>query len=272
MQTKATCVTLVTTVHEPKDELLVFAKSELPVLKSIYGEIMAVCSRETSPHILDLLETEGVLIHTHLEESPGVQGMGKVRLLAIRAGIGTRCSHLHLCDFDRVLHWAKFYAGELRFVVQLIKAYDFLVLGRTARALNTHPKAQLEPETLVNEAFALLSSMQWDICTSSRGLSRAAAEILLEYAREKSCGADAEWPLILQRFPQMGLGYYEVEGLEFETLDRLTTELRKVGDEWHWKAEIENSVEAWSYRVRLASLSIQACIKASQDNYIVIKD
>ena len=210
-------------------------------------------------------------MHAYLEESPGVQGMGRVLLLAIRAGLGTEFVHLHLCDFDRVLHWSKFLSAELHNVVQVIKAYDFLVLGRTSRAMKTHPRAQLEPETLVNEVFFLLSGMQWDICTSSRGLSRGTTEILLQYAREESCGADAEWPQILRRFPQMRLGYYEAEGLEFETLDRLGAELQKVGDDGRLKAEIDNSAEAWSYRVRLASLSVQACIRASQDNYIVTK-
>ncbi len=94
----------------------------------------------------------------------------------------------------------------------------------------------------------------------------------MQYAREESCGADAEWPQILRKFPQLMLGYYEAEGLEFETLDRLEAQVQTVRDEVHWKAEVDDLVEAWSYRVRLASLSVQACIRASQDNYIMIKE
>ena len=38
-------------------------------------------------------------------------------------------------------------------------------------------------------------------------------------------GVDAEWPLIMNRFPELRLGYILCEGLEFEMADRYQKEI-----------------------------------------------
>ncbi len=53
-------------------------------------------------------------------------------MIVIRLGLTSGHDHLHLCDFDHLLHWAAHYPDELRQVIGEITDYDLLILGHTA--------------------------------------------------------------------------------------------------------------------------------------------
>ena len=78
-----------------------------------------------------------------------------------------------------------------------VPGHDFLVLVRTRRAMDTHPRNQTETEALANKAFSLILGRDMDITAASRGISRDAAETILRYSRGRFFDSDAEWPIIL---------------------------------------------------------------------------
>lgn len=116
--------------------------------------------------------------------------------------------------------------------------YDLLILGRTERAWGTHCRYQGETERLFNRVIALVAGKEWDTGAGARGVSRRAAESLLELAQEPTVGPDAEWPLLLTRDEGYLLGHRLCEGLEFETADCFRPEIEAVGGHGAWQAHI----------------------------------
>jgi hypothetical protein len=263
-------VTLTVTLHQPDERLVELAAAQLPVLAQRYAAIAAYCSSETHPAILDLLRRQAVHVVVDTGRSAGIYRIGVVRRAALRAGLRTKTSHLHMCDFDRALHWAACHLGELEDLIAGLPQYDLLVLGRTARAWATHPPYQRETEPLFNRVFALATGQAWDIGAGSRGLSRRAGEALLRRSRERTVGVDAEWPLLLmdraQQPPDAGrdgywLGYRACEGLEFETADRFGPEIEAAGGYQAWEEKVSADPKRWAFRLEVARLIAEAVIR-----------
>jgi hypothetical protein len=258
-------VALATTIHQPDDRLAGLIKSHLPALARRYIAVVAYCSRDTHRAVLDLLRRHGATVEVDDEGPAGIQFIGRVRRRTIRAGLGAGTSHLQMCDFDRILHWAADYPQELDAIVAEIANYDLLVLGRTARAWTTYPPYQAETEPLFNHVFYLATGLAWDIGAGSRGLSRRAAEFLLSISQEQTVGVDAEWPLLLLKqsrtaAPEDGyrLGYRACEGLEFETADRFGAEIEAAGGYEAWVHQMSADPARWAFRLQIAHLIAKA--------------
>jgi hypothetical protein len=254
-------VTLAMTVHQPDERLVELVRAQLPALASSYSAMVARCSRETHPAILQLLHQHGVAVQVAGTESAGIHGIGLVRRETIRAGLLAGTSHLQMCDFDRAIHWVAHYPRELMSVVSDIPNYDLLVLGRTARAWSTHPAYQAETEPLFNKVFALVTGLSWDIGAGSRGLSSRAARALLELSQELTVGIDAEWPLLLLNRPGFRLGHRPCEGLEFETADRFGPEIEAAGGYAAWEAAQNADPRRWALRLEVALLIAKAAMR-----------
>ncbi|GAH06017.1 unnamed protein product, partial [marine sediment metagenome] len=54
-------------------------------------------------------------------------------------------------DFDRLIHWINAYPNELTNTLKENSDVDYLHIGRTKRAFNSHPLTQKETEIMVNE-------------------------------------------------------------------------------------------------------------------------
>jgi len=211
--------------------------------------------------MLALLRDSEVTVHREHQQPANLGGIGRVRRRALRLGLTAGCDHLHLCDFDRILHWAAHYPDELREVVSEIVHYDLLIMGRTERAFATHPSYQIETERLANRVFSMFYGQERDITSGSRGLSRRAAERLLIHSREEGVGVDAEWPLIVSRFPDLRSGYILCEGLEFETADRCQGEIAQAGGLERWLEAQSARPELWVHRLRVACEIAEAALR-----------
>jgi hypothetical protein len=253
-------VTLAVTVHEPEDRLADLVEAQLPALATLYAALTAFCSRQTHPAILYLLRQHDVRVEIDDGEPSGIYNIGDVRRETIRGGLKAGTSHLQMCDFDRAIHWASRYPDELETVIAEIAHYDFLVLGRTARAWSTHPPYQAETEPLFNKVFGLVTGLPWDVGAGSRGLSRQAAETLLVHSQELTVGVDAEWPLLLLRRQDHRVGYRACEGLEFETADRFGPEVRAAGDYGAWESRMSADPRHWVFRLRVALMIAEAAV------------
>jgi hypothetical protein len=223
--------------------------------------VSAFCSQETRPQILDQMRREGAIVVVDSAPSTGIGRMGDVRRQTLRTGLRAGAAHLHLCDFDRALHWIAHYPEELDTVIAAIPNYDLLVLGRTERAWATYPGYQAETEPLFNRVFALVTGLPWDVGAGSRGLSRRAAQILLESSREPTVGVDAEWPLLLVSRDGLRVGHRACEGLEFETADRFGPEIESAGGYAAWQAQMDADPERWVFRLRLALMIAESALE-----------
>ncbi len=252
---------LVVTAHEPDGRLLDLAKAQLPALVTRYASMAAFCSGSTHPAMLDLLREHGARVQVDRQPTAGIDTIGAVRRKTLRAGLQAGTSHLHMCDFDRALHWVAHYPHELGVVIADIPDYDLLVLGRTNRAWATHPPFQSETEPLFNKVFALVSGLSWDVGAGSRGFSRRAAERLLVSSREQTVGIDAEWPLLLLSQDGFQVGHRACDGLEFETADRFGPEIESAGSYEAWQAQVSADPTRWAFRLRVALLIAEAAIR-----------
>jgi hypothetical protein len=254
-------VALAVTVHEPGGRLANMMRAQLPSLMERYSAVTAWCSQATHPTVSGLLRDHGVAIQIDGKEPSGIEGIGRVRRDAIGFGLLANASHLQMCDFDRALHWVAHYPGELDGVIADIPRYDLLVLGRTQRAWDSHPAYQVETESLFNHVFALVTGLPWDVGAGSRGLSRRAAETLLEASKEETVGTDAEWPLLLLNQQDFSVGYRHCEGLEFETADRFGPEIEAAGGYEAWEAGMSADPGRWVFRMRLSLMIAEAIVR-----------
>jgi hypothetical protein len=254
-------VALVVTVHQPDERLAGMAGATLPALVARYARMTAFCSGGTHPAILGLLRDHGATVEVDSASTAGIEHIGEVRRKMLRAGLRAGTSHLQTCDFDRALHWAVHYPGELEAVIADIPNYDLLVLGRTDRAWATYPPYQAETEPLFNKVFALVTGQPWDVGAGSRGLSRRAAEILLELSREQTIGIDAEWPLLLLERDSLCVGFRACEGLEFETADRFGPQIEAAGGYAAWEAQVSADPARWTFRLKIALLIAEASVR-----------
>ncbi len=233
------------------------ARRVVPRLREIYAGIFVLLTPRTGPRTAALFEELGVRCDRERAQA-GIATLGLVRLETIRR-VAQRDAWIHLCDWDRILHWAEAYPDELRDVADAITRHDFLILGRTQRAWLTHPRVQRDTEGIVNHAFGLAFGQPLDITAASRGLSPRARESLLALpAPEPSIGCDGAWPLHLARNPDLVIGYAATEGLEWETPDRYADEIAAAGGLDAWIAAFDADPARWEFRLELALHEVAA--------------
>ncbi len=194
--------------------------------------------------------------------------IGRLRRQSVEQALrDTSNSHIIYCDADRVLHWAEFYPAELQTISEAVRRFDFTVLGRTPRAFESHPHTQRDTETIINRLFGQISGFSWnDVTSGARGLSRAAAEMIVAHVEDDELSTDVSWPLYLQQHgarsarSAWSLGYLETEGLEFETADRFGDEIAVAGGLAAWIDRLENDPQEWVFRFDLARIEIEAML------------
>jgi hypothetical protein len=164
------------------------------------------------------------------------------------------------CDGDRVLHWADRYPEELAQVTNRLSERDFTVLGRTDRAFNSHPRVQRDPETIINHVFQMVSGKSWDVAAGARGLSRLAAEVILDGCFDERLSTDVSWPLFLRSLGGFSFGYVATEGLEFETPDRYGEEIEAAGGRSAWLEQFDSDLHQWVHRLDMACNHVAAMI------------
>jgi hypothetical protein len=257
-------IALTATHHDPQGLLAEQTTRVLPLLRELYGHITVVLTSSTSPHIQSLLRAAQISLshgETALPETLAYLGWRRRKALELALGHAPTATHLHLCDFDRILHWATYYPDELRALLDTISHSDFTVLGRTARAFASHPRVQRDTEAIINHAFSLASGLSWDVTAASRGLSRRAAERIVAGCQDDTIGNDCSWPLFLQQQGDLKLQYVQTEGLEFETLDRCSPEeLEALGGPTGWLERMDHDPAHWRQRLEIAHIEVASIV------------
>jgi hypothetical protein len=259
-------VALVATLHDPESRLAPLAEPFISGWVARFREVVILTSPEGSGATGGLLTRHGARVVEDTQPQ-GVSQLGRVRLRALQAAAQGHHPYYFLVDFDRLIHWERHYPDELRRVEQAIPGYDFLTLGRTRRAFETHPAVQRYTERCANEGFAASFGDPLDVTAGARGLSLKAVRLLAQHSRCEGFGVDAEWPVLCRRW-RLRLGYFAAEGLEFETADRFAPEIERLGYETWLDLHI-NTPRAWEERLRFAHEITRAAREATERDLVL---
>jgi hypothetical protein len=249
---------LVATLHDPRGVALTLLERDLePVVTALgtYPLVVVATTTATDARVATRLEQLGAHV------VPGGQaGEGRRSALTV-AGADQPVSFS--CDFDRWLHWARFWPDELAALPARVARLGsrkrippwYVCLGRTARAFATHPDAQRLPETATNRALSAAAGRLLDAVAGAAWITPEAAEIILASSHEPTAATDLEWPaLILRRDPSRLRGL-RCEGLEWETPDFHAAEIEAVGGLAAWTRATFDTPTMWAARLRLAAAS-----------------
>jgi hypothetical protein len=255
---------LAVTHHDVEGRMLDQARRVLPRLAAHYAGIAVQATTKSEPRGLALLRAHASDLRVEPPDGrEGLMSVGKARREVVAQALAMGADYVHLCDYDRALHWAEFHNDELAQVVAQLPAHDFTVLGRTERAFNSHPRVQRDTERIINALFAASFGQAWDVTAASRGVSRAAAGWLARHSDDDTIGNDCSWPLLLRRSP-LSLGYLATEGLEFETADRFDDAIAAAGGRAQWMDQLDADPRAWAMRLELARIEAESIARATE--------
>lgn len=253
---------LAATHHDPDGRLVAQTRRVLPALAAAVDAAVVLLTAQTVPEGEAAIELAGASAVRSAPDLPvGHLHLGLWRRSALAAAVASHpeADLFLFCDLDRALHWAEFFPDELRAALVFAASHDCTVFGRTPRAFATHPRAQRDTEALANHGFALAAGLPWDMMTAARGLSRAAARLVVDSCRDDTVGSDCSWPLICRR-AGLRLAYLETEGMEFETLDRFGDQIADLGGPQAWLDRFDADPRQWASRLELARAEVESAI------------
>lgn len=245
---------LAVTVHDPEGRILVNSKY-LPIISKLYLVMVAAVTKATAPKTVKLLKHYGFKILP----SPDNE-IGSSRRNAIRETLANgEVSWVHYADLDRLLHWAKSYPKELQKIVSCPPQNDYVAIGRTKRAWQTHPKIMIEMEKLENnQAKNFFNLKAADFTAGSCLISAKAALVILKYSVQLTNATDLEWPAIVAHYMGTFPSCVLTEGMEFETADYYKEDIQRAGSLDNWIRSVYDNPGQISARQILADDSINA--------------
>lgn len=237
---------LVTVIHDPKGKTIELFRKRKNQIELLYPECFITISHQTSQELKELLGESGFFT----KFIPKL-GAAHARREAIKWGLTGSSQHFHYCDFDRLLTWADRHYDELKDQSKTRHSSDYLILGRTERAFQTHPFAWKETEKLTNQIFSMEFGKRVDITTGSCLFSRASAQCIIQHSSAKV--TDTEWPMIIHRMAKGKVGYREVEGLEYH-------------EEVNGVNRVLSDSEEWLGRLKLSLLLSEIAVKTGKNS------
>ncbi|NMC36599.1 hypothetical protein GYA49_06170 [Candidatus Beckwithbacteria bacterium] len=205
----------VSTFHDPVgDTSTVFLQKHAETIKSLFPDIAIAVTDATNSNLLNLLD------HLKIPYQKTLTGKGSLsRRRALETGLQSQAQTFFHIDLDRLLFWLDQYPQELEKVLQQCKNLNnqFLVIGRTVKAWQSHPIWQQEPEALTNQAISRELGVKLDVTAGCYAFDRTIAQIITQTAQgEASCVSDIEWVMIAKHIGAQILSI-KVDGLSYET-------------------------------------------------------
>lgn len=238
---------LATSIADRKGELYQKLTQILPGLLTRFDSFSAQVTEETDPDVLALLRR----YHAAVDQLPanfdhiGMHRRRAVELaLASSGGQGT----ILYIDADHLLRWFEMDVAELDRVLNLLPDHDCSVIGRGPISFAALPARLRETERLVNHIFTLTTELSWDTLMAARGLSIAAATLVVSQSQVQTAGNDVDWPLLCMKHG-LSMNYLEAEGLPYQTNRVYAAD---IDDE-----EDEDPV-AWALRIKVAHQQVEA--------------
>lgn len=234
---------LAATVHDPHGHFLAGVRRLAEPLREVFHGIGVLATTATSNAVVTFLEDElGAAVG---RAQPAAERIGTHRREAVRLATTFEPSVVLHADLDHALRWIEADRAELqRHLAE--KPADFVVIGRTERAMNACPRRLRDTEAIVNHIYRLATGRDWDLMFATRLLSPKAAAVIVEHGTEDSIANDVEWPFVAERMG-LSVAYREAHGLSY----RITADFDADTDHH------DDDPLAWVTRVELAYLHAQ---------------
>ncbi|MEQ7125294.1 hypothetical protein ABN034_12305 [Actinopolymorpha sp. B11F2] len=144
-------------------------------------------------------------------------------------------------DLDNALRWIEADRIEVERHLEELPA-DFVVIGRTDRAMNACPRRLRDTEAIVNHIYQLATGRTWDLMFAVRAMSPEAASVVVEHGSEDTIANDVEWPLIVEQ-GGLGVAYRDADGLSYRIRQDFDADADDHDDDpiqWVARVEIAN--------------------------------
>jgi hypothetical protein len=198
--------TLLTITHDPQGRQLPHFS---PELFSLFDRSFIVVTKDTNPKLITKL-AQHCIIDTRPQE-----GMCQARRDVVKLAWehNPEVEQYFYCDFDRLLFWWHTYPDELRKVVDMKS--QFMVLGRTEKAMATYPALQYETERAMNRIIRLRYSINFDLFAGARLFDSELSKMLMSCPGEDAV-LDIEWIRTAMYYFVISPDFLLVDGLAYE--------------------------------------------------------
>ncbi|MDA1995920.1 MULTISPECIES: hypothetical protein [Bacillus cereus group] len=235
-------VALLTVTHDPKGINIELFQQLQEDLEGIYGELFITISDLSSIELVKEMERSQFNVKIIPKK-----GAAQARREVVKFGLTGQCQYFHYCDFDRLLTWSKNHLDELKNMVSDMPNYDYLILGRTERAMNTHPLEWIETEKITNKICSLELGKEVDITAGSCSFSRECANNINNFSKEKM--TDAEWVMIIHRIAKLNVEYAQVEGLEYHEDTNGITRIISDSEKWLRRLQLSLIISETAFKI-----------------------
>jgi hypothetical protein len=242
-------IILTSTLHDPDLRLYNLTNECLPIINRIFPKKIVCCTPSTGEKIITLLKREGfnIFIGNNRDKLFNYKIAIREALNKLNDIIQQRVMYI---DFDRLLHWVRYYPNELTELLSNNINVEYLHIGRTSRAFKTHPPTQMETEGIINEIGSKILGFSQikDLISVCFIFTNSIGRKILDMQNNTLTGFYSSWPIVFWKTAK-SKEYIEVEGLEWETSDQYKEEISKQGyDEWLKEFQ---SPQEWKKRVSL---------------------
>ncbi len=239
---------LCSTFHDPEFRLKSLLNKVASIIIKFFSKTVICLTPTTSEEVYKFLSQEGFKIVIE----PSIRNVDTYRKAIIETLNKIekpQTEKIFYIDFDRLIHWIDAYPNEFIDLINNRIDVDYLHIGRTLRAFETHPLTQQKTEFIVNEigSKVLGFSKTIDIISVCCIFTKELGEKLMDIKNETATGFYCTWPLLFWNWATKKQ-YIEVEGLEWETPDRFKAEIANLGFN-NWMNQFQSPNE-WEKRVR----------------------
>ncbi|RPE83355.1 hypothetical protein EDF28_1897 [Curtobacterium sp. PhB137] len=230
-------VCLVATCHDPLGEFAAGVGAAGPALAEVFGAVAVNATAETHPATIAALRALAVPLLRD-EHAAGTIGIGTARKNALDLGLQSDCGWLFHSDLDHILRWVSGARGEAERTLAR-RDVDFLVVGRSAVAMEAASDRLRRTEEIVNHVYGLANGLanRWDLMIAMRLMTRDTAQLIVDQSRDTSITNDVTWPMLV-RARGASVGYVEGDGIRFLARDDFGAIDRRDEDPREWRARM----------------------------------
>jgi hypothetical protein len=241
-------VALATVAHDPRNVLVPKLAEHLPALREVFDGIGVMGSRSTTSTTISLLEEHGVLVEQETEPD-GVDTIGRRRRGCLRVALQTGADHVVYADMDHAMRWLEREPDDLRSTLAALPDADFTIIGRPPDVFAEAPGPLRDTEGICNQFYERLTGRPWELFIAVRGMSRGAAQLIVDECDEDTIANDVAWPLFAES-RGLSLAYRESR-LPYENHSWFASGVSE-------KERIEADPRAWAFRFYLAKQMMDA--------------
>jgi hypothetical protein len=218
---KGESMILITTIHDPYMKLINDIGLYAPIINEIFEETYICISDKTGKTITDICTKNYSNVKVIRKKGAADARRNALKFAISKIKIDQKIMY---CDFDRVITWLKLYPKEL---IEVINRFDgnldkdYLVVGRTEKAFDTHPSSWKDTEIITNKMSALAFEIEnLDITAGASIFTLSAGKSIAKLSKHSH--TDCEWPKIICDNSGI-IGEIKVDGLSYIEINRANT-------------------------------------------------